>query len=56
MRLIIIEHNHDIHKIIENPEFIPRVGDHIDLGYRPISFVELITWNYDENSVCIIMR
>ena len=36
-----------------NPAFVPRIGDKVDVGYKPFPVVKSVVWEYDKNEVFV---
>ena len=63
MKLVIYDHwynesspNFPKSRIIEKPEFVPRVGDYINLGYAPAPKVEKVIFSFEHNIIYVDCR
>lgn len=46
------------HRVTDNVEsgMIPRVGDHVNIGYNPAPVVTDVLWDYDTNEVMVVVE
>jgi len=49
MKLYISNEALNIHKVVNDPKFIPRVGDRVDIGYSPAATVTIVLFVYNKN-------
>jgi hypothetical protein len=50
---LIIKDNHNNTKIIQEPQFVPRVGDRIYMGYDPAPEVYDVVVDYDRSIIAV---
>ena len=41
---------------IVNSQLVPRVGDHVDVGYNPPPVVTKVVWRYDNDEVYVAVE
>lgn len=53
MEMIIICIDRGMELVIEDPKFIPRVGEHIDLDFYPIPVAYKIEYDYKSDRITV---
>jgi len=53
MKLIVKTVFEQYNKVVDEPDFIPRVGDRIEVGFRPAPVVKDVVINYSEGWVLV---
>lgn len=40
-------------KIINDPDYIPHIGERVNMGYSPHPTVNAVTYSYEEKVICV---
>jgi len=56
MKMVIFQPTLNKMEEIDNPKFVPRVGERVVIWYSPTPTVQAVVYDYSENKVIIVVE